>query len=403
MIGSIHIENFQSHQDTFAEFSDGVNAFTGNSDCGKSAAVRALLWCVTNSPSGDAFVSDWAKDSKGKVRFPCKVSVKTNGVNVCREKSKDFNGYNVDGVVYEALRTDVPKDVSDSFNLGEVNIQRQMDGMFLLSMTAGERARYINELVKLDEIDKVSSAVASLKRETVTRQNYVKGEIDKNEAILAMPIYKGIDEAADKVARLRELDKELLGLSEHISTLSNGISLYTESVRVRDSLGSSVESLVDKMGKAERLIDEIKVEQSSVDELNESLSVHSKASAASKYLGDTLSKVNAIVPRIESLEGEIDALVGKTSIAEDIAAYKAIVDKADALSRAVDVDAFSRLCSLHDYIVKAEGENESLVAQIEGYDELVDSISDLPSRIGSLMERLGTMVCPLCGRVGCKE
>ena len=41
-IDSIHIQDFQNHQDTHIKLVPGLNIITGSSDSGKSAIVRAL-------------------------------------------------------------------------------------------------------------------------------------------------------------------------------------------------------------------------------------------------------------------------------------------------------------------------------------------------------------------------
>ena len=93
MIEGLKISNFQSHRDSSLEFSPGVNALVGDSDCGKSAVMRALLWVITNQPQGDAHVSNWLKDKKGKVKGICQVSVLLDTGTVTRSRGKDENSY----------------------------------------------------------------------------------------------------------------------------------------------------------------------------------------------------------------------------------------------------------------------------------------------------------------------
>ena len=66
MLQTIQIHNFQSHENSQLDLSPGINTLVGDSDCGKSAVMRAILWAITNSPQGDAYVSDWTKTPKGK-------------------------------------------------------------------------------------------------------------------------------------------------------------------------------------------------------------------------------------------------------------------------------------------------------------------------------------------------
>lgn len=160
MLKKISIKNFQSHKDTEFELVEGVNVFSGNSDCGKSAIMRALTWNIQNNLQGDFFVSNWAFDKKRKQKDSCEVTIDN-----CTRCKGDFNGYVLDGVKYEALRGNVPEQIVKYYNLSEVNIQSQFDGPFMLSNTPGENSRYINELVNLTDIDVALSWVGSEQRE----------------------------------------------------------------------------------------------------------------------------------------------------------------------------------------------------------------------------------------------
>ena len=79
MIKQINIKNFQSHKSTQLKLDPGVNVIVGSSDSGKTAIIRAYLWVVDNRPLGNAFVSHWALDEKGKQKEPTSVSIIVNG------------------------------------------------------------------------------------------------------------------------------------------------------------------------------------------------------------------------------------------------------------------------------------------------------------------------------------
>ena len=64
MITKIEIKNFQSHKHTVIDFSNGVNVIIGSSDCGKSAIIKAMRWCITNSPAGNSFRSNFASEKE---------------------------------------------------------------------------------------------------------------------------------------------------------------------------------------------------------------------------------------------------------------------------------------------------------------------------------------------------
>jgi len=159
MIKTLHLRNFLSHKDSLLEFSPGVNVLIGPSDSGKTSLIRALRWIADNRPSGDEFRSHWAG------REPTKVSVELDsGEVITRIKGTD-NFYELDGQVFRAFGTDVPPPISDALQLSPINIQYQLDAPFLLGDSAGGVARYLNQIVNLEDIDKSLANIASMKRQ----------------------------------------------------------------------------------------------------------------------------------------------------------------------------------------------------------------------------------------------
>lgn len=91
-IKKLILENFQSHEYSEFDFSDGLNVFTGESGSGKTSVIRALDWIYENS----------MKNARKYIRANkdyCKATViLSNGYEISRiiEKSaKGFNGYEI--------------------------------------------------------------------------------------------------------------------------------------------------------------------------------------------------------------------------------------------------------------------------------------------------------------------
>ena len=149
---SIHLENFQSHEDTTLELDPGVNVIIGPSDSGKTSIVRALRWLTWNRPGGEAFRSSWGGDTS--------VTVCLDKTMVRRERKKNHNMYYIDDHVYEAFGSEVPSDVTALLNIDSVNLQQQLDRPFLLDTSPGQVAQYLNEVAHLDVIDRALQRLA---------------------------------------------------------------------------------------------------------------------------------------------------------------------------------------------------------------------------------------------------
>lgn len=217
-LASVQIKNFQSHQDTKFELSPGINAFIGESNQGKSATLRSLLWAIENRPGGDAIVSDWARDEKGNLTDACAVTVTSDeGKSLRRIKEASRNGYDVDGAKLNAIRTSVPQEVSDFFNLGDVNIQRQLDQPYMLAVSPGERARVFNGLIKLEDIDRCLSSIEKLRRATTAKRDSLKEDQAREESQLRSLSW--VEGAEARMLELEALDREEKALREEHSRL----------------------------------------------------------------------------------------------------------------------------------------------------------------------------------------
>lgn len=240
----VTLHNFQSHKDTVLELSPTVNSLEGVSDSGKSAVLRAMLWCLTNKPDGVAFASNWAKDKKGKLKEEVRVSID----NITRTRTAEVNGYTryvpgKDLQSYEALKGTVPPDIESAINIGSVNIQRQMDPPFLLSSTPGDAARYVNELIGLVEIDSYQKA---LKGKAHDNANSLKDENKRlAEAEASLAQYDWVDGAKEKVDELAGVEATCTSLAADLAKLAELDALEEVSQKLDES--KALEKKVTKL------------------------------------------------------------------------------------------------------------------------------------------------------------
>jgi DNA repair protein SbcC/Rad50 len=172
MIKELFISNFQSHYDSTLSFDKGVNVIIGQSDSGKSAIIRALKWLIFNKPSGESFRSNWGGTTK--------VEIFTDDAHVVRMRDQE-NKYILGDMHFKAFATDVPSEIIKALNISDINLQQQLDSVFLLSQSAGETAGHFNKIANLSKIDQGTSNVNSAIRALEQDIKYKTAEIEQQE------------------------------------------------------------------------------------------------------------------------------------------------------------------------------------------------------------------------------
>lgn len=302
MIDRIHIKNFQSHKDSGEIVLDpNVNVFTGTSDHGKSAIIRALRLLLTNQPSGNTFVSDWLRKGNS-FTDNAEVELVVDGHKIIRTKGKD-NSYQLDETVYEGFGTVVPEQVTDLLRLKGFNLQSQDQTFYLLDQSSGEVAKNINDMVNMDIIDIAMSGIDKKIREIKSEDSRVQKnldewtgrlcqygfidtveptlceleDIDKNlsktkselesakvlcSAIIEIQkqqdVYKDIIAFRNNVAEIKRLSEECVGLTKEISTAKNLIASIA-SVRKKHEQYKQVSSFEGQCQELTAMDNEIKV------------------------------------------------------------------------------------------------------------------------------------------------
>ena len=243
----VTIHNFQSHKDTVLELSPTVNSLEGVSDSGKSAILRAMLWCLTNEPDGIGIASNWAKKGpEDKKKLVDEMSVSID--NITRFRNATKNGYikytpGKEPQTYEALKGTVPPDIENAINIGSVNIQRQMDPNFLITMTPGNAARYVNELIGLEEIDTYQKA---LKGKSHDNANSLKDETKRlADAEASLAQYDWVVGAKEKVDELAGVEATCTSLEADLAKLAELDALEDVSKKLDDA--KALEKKVTKL------------------------------------------------------------------------------------------------------------------------------------------------------------
>ena len=307
MIVSVDIVNFQSHPDTHIDFTSGLNVLVGSSRSGKSAIRRAIMWVITNRPSGLGVVSWWNKNGD-KLIGETKVTLTLdNGTVISRVRSPELNGYVINGKTLEAVATGVPEEIQEAFKMADVNMSGQFDAPFLVSQSAGAVAQYLNEIINLEDADYYQKEVESDRRKCVTDAG------DNNKKILelseAIKGFGWLDKAEELTGSIKEkLSKsdsfyaEISILEKHKEILDSA----TETVAKLQPVVVAATELCTSIRNKEAQHEKIRLELVILKELQESLQ------EAQNTLSVPIESIDRCIRRIKKQKEVYDAI--KTEI-----------------------------------------------------------------------------------------
>jgi len=214
MIRLVKIEHFGKHKVLDVTL-DLVTTFTGDNNSGKSTALRAIRWVLTNRPKGTTFKGNFGRSKFARVRLD------VDKHRVTRSRGR-LNVYKLDGKVLKSFKTSPPKPVEIIANVGDANFQGQIDAPFWFTMRPGDVAKQLNKIINLSVIDQIVAAASKQVSKAKSEVKVSKERLKKVKAVVQDTQW------ADKIAkRLTRLDKrrESLGaLRSQCDTLSAAIN-----------------------------------------------------------------------------------------------------------------------------------------------------------------------------------
>lgn len=348
MLKSLKGINFQSHKDTFVEFSPGINAFVGESDQGKSALLRLLKWIVKNRPLGGDFKS-WFADGKEVVKGELRLS---EGGEIVHIREGDSNFYELDGERLEAHGAEVPDVVVDALGLGPYNISSQHDTYFLLQDSPGEVARQLNSVVRLDEIDEASRKINQLSRQTDQDLKVRKQRASE------------LEEASAEFGHLPEVEKLITSVADKHEKLEEVIGKKSQLFNCLTKLNDLKEEIGD-------LEDWLKVEDSYVE-------LRKKADKAFE-IKDKAKGLGVLLGQLANGEKEIEVLDLFLEAETQVIDLSGLMD--EYLRLCVKKDDFSRL------LVRIEDNEKRIEAKEKQHQSLSEQYLEGAKKLG---------ICPVC-------
>lgn len=181
LIRSLHLQNFQAHENLELVFSSNITTIVGPTDTGKSAVLRALRWICLNDISGDAFIREGAK--RTTVQITIQGEKKTH--TIIRIRGTSANTYELNGEEFKSFSSSVPDGIAQFLRLNDINFQSQHDAPFWFNETAGEVSRRLNAVIDLSVIDSALAFVASEVRTAAERKTVASERCTTAEKELA--------------------------------------------------------------------------------------------------------------------------------------------------------------------------------------------------------------------------
>lgn len=262
MITKLRLRNFQKHTKLEIELDPLVTCLVGPTDSGKSAVMRALRFLMLNKSgiNSDDFIS-WGKDV-------LKVSLIVDGHTIQRIRGKGENLYKLDGGTYKSFGNSIPAAIQSILNCGPNNFQRQLDGQFWLTESAGQIAKNLNQIVNLEIIDSATANVNSKLRRIQTECEMI--EERRNDAEREMNETKWTVAAVKSIDAIKRLDRERSEIAQNGSRIAKVIAdvrnLTRHSINATAvaktgvelaSLIASAERTARRIGRASQIVNQI--------------------------------------------------------------------------------------------------------------------------------------------------
>jgi exonuclease SbcC len=294
VIDKLSLKNFRSHPDTVLELHPGVNVIVGLPNKGKTNILRAIKWLVDNRPLGARV------RARGVSKATC-VGMEMGDVEISLVLGKKGKRYEIkkkgeDAKKYKAVGSSVPDIVTKALNLSEVNVQRQLDGPYLITESGSEVSKQLNRITRLEKVDvwikKLNSRILS-KGKTVS---LLEGQVrEKKERVVKLKGVKQLKRELDALLKL-ERRKELLDV--RASRLSNLIAEIEQADRA-EKLYKRLPDLLERCESAIASRNVIRVLDGQIEELK----------SFARLIKDSVSTVNQldreIMDGIQEYKGEL--------------------------------------------------------------------------------------------------
>lgn len=155
MLKTLTLKYFRSYKDQKLIFHRGVNAIIGEGLAGKSNILRAIRRIKDFRPINLKFMSHFApRNALSELELKTKDGY-TVKLTQGREAKPIYTLKNRAGQkqTFRKINKKVPLEVKNALNLKDINFQNQLDLPYIVSNSAGQVTKIINEITKVSSVD----------------------------------------------------------------------------------------------------------------------------------------------------------------------------------------------------------------------------------------------------------
>lgn len=414
-ISKVIITNFQKHKHKVVTFSD-FTAITGRTNHGKTSIIRAIKWCLYNSPTGDKFITNGENKCSVTVVFD-------NGVEITRTKGRGggINSYDIntpgsEPIHLENFGTTLPDEVVAATGMAIIdlfgekqspNICEQLSAPFFIGEKPITRGVLIGKMGNLDVVDAaIKSASSDLRALKSTQREYkaelkeVKGQLSELTGLTLQQkrlesskkdiekckyleeklnninnLISSINELESKKRNLGEIISNKENILEVINLLNEASLLYSSLSQIKD-LSLSLRRNQEKLNQLNKTMQSANKEDLDliIESIDEAINISKKISQANLIK----KKLDLSVSQLDKLE----ALPNKSDIDEIIKVVDSALIEFEKLSKIKQVNA-----AYKNSLSRREKGSAVITKLNKDFEEKVEAYGDKLSEI---------QVCPVC-------
>lgn len=326
-ISKVILQNFQSHQYTEVEFSDGLNIIVGESNNGKTSILRGIMWVIDNQPLGTDFIMAGQDDCWVRIEY-------SDGTFIERGRTLKDTGYYKVGMIdengnlvhqmYRGFTNAVPVEVANVHQMPKVSITKdiethlnvlsQLDGPFLLTESPLVKASAIGRITGTHVVD------AAIKESNKTIQNnkkliksYEQDLVEKENELKALPDIQLMSEFtalySTLVAHAKKLYLDVDDIGGRLTSIANyDVSIaQNEKIYQECCIMKSILPIVDKAIEKQRTVNGLSGYLSAYKRNEED--IHTQGEVLKNTL--VFTTMRPIVDRACSIKTFIDQLEAK--------------------------------------------------------------------------------------------